>query len=276
MKQPIVIHKSPVVSAVSYLNTVPLVWGFEKTSLGQLVNLEYALPSACADRVCSGQADLGILPVVEIARHGLDWLPSTGIACRGPVRSILLVSKVSMSRIQTLAADVGSRTSVMLARVLLAERFGCEVTIKPARADLGQMLSDADAALIIGDPALLLDPVALSLEYEVWDLGEQWWNYTGLPMVFALWAGRKGAVESRQDEWFRASLAFGLSHLDDILEEECPKRQVPRDLGYAYLTRHIAYELAARDLEGMQAYLKLAAAFDNLRVLSPVAGNVAV
>lgn len=266
----------PVVCAVSYLNTSPLVWGFERTALGERIRLEYALPSACADRVREGTADIGILPVIEIARQGLDWLPSTGIACRGAVRSILLISKVPMDRIRTVAGDLGSRTSVMLTRVLLAERFGCQPSVLPMRADLDEMLREADAALIIGDPALLLDPIALRLDYEVWDMGEEWWKHTGLPMVFALWSGAKGRIDARMDDLFIESCRYGLAHLDEVLDIECPKRSIPRDLGHAYFTRHIVFELNERDLEGMHAYLKLARALDNLEVSIPLTGTVTV
>ena len=266
----------PVVCAVSYLNTSPLVWGFERTHLGQQIRLEYELPSVCADRVRDHSADIGILPVIEIARQDLDWLPSTGIACRGAVRSILLISKTPLSRIRSIAGDIGSRTSVMLARVLLAERFGCEPEILPMHADLEAMLRQADAALIIGDPALRLDPVALGQHFEVWDLGEQWWNHTGLPMVFALWAGRRGHCDASLDLLFAASCRYGIEHLEEVLASECPRRGLPIELGRAYFTRHIALELNARDLEGMHAYLKLARALDNLKVSIPVTGTVTV
>ena len=266
----------PLVCAVSYLNTAPLVWGFERTDLGKQIRLEYELPSVCADRVRAQTADLGILPVIEIARQDLEWLPSTGIACRGAVRSILLISKVPISRIRTVAGDIGSRTSVMLTRVLLAERFGSEPDVLPMRADLDAMLQLADAALIIGDAALQLDPVALRHQYEVWDLGEEWWRLTGLPMVFALWSGKRGHVPASLDDIFVTSCRYGIAHLDEVLESECPKRGLPIELGHTYFTRHIALELNARDLEGMYAYLKFASALDNLKVSIPVTGTVTV
>lgn len=243
--------------AVSYLNTSPLVWGFEHTPLGQKVSLEYALPSVCADRVREGSADLGIVPVIEIERQGLEYLPQVGIACEGPVRSILLISKVPLDRVKTLAADTGSRTSVMLARVILAERYGAEPATRTHVADLERMLAQADAALIIGDPALRLDPVALSARFEVRDLGAEWLALTGLPMVFALWAGRSPA---HWTDLFTASCRYGLEHIPDIIEQECLKRGITKTLGLEYLTRHIIFELGERHQLGMRRYLSMAAA----------------
>jgi len=255
----------PLVCAVSYLNTSPLVWGLLHTPLGEAVRLEFALPSLCADHVRDGVADVGIVPVIEMQRQGLDWLPGTGIACRGPVRSILLVSKVPFDRVQTLAADLGSRTSVMLARVILAHRHGATPEVTPMRADLSSMLAAADAALIIGDPALLLDPVALRQEYAVLDLGEEWVRYTGLPMVFAVWAGRAERLRPGLAELFAASCRYGMEHLDEVVAAECPPRGIPSALGRRYLTEHVALELNDRDYEGMRLYLRYAKELDNLR-----------
>lgn len=247
----------PRVCAVSYLNTSPLVWGLQYTDLGRLVHLEFALPSECADRVRAGAADVGILPVIEIERQGLNWLPGVGIACEGEVRSILLISKVPLDRIRTLAADAGSRTSVMLARVILAHRYGAEPKTTPMPANLDAMLAAADAALIIGDPALRLDPAALRARYEVLDLGAEWLSMTGLPMIFALWSGRSPAPGLQQI--FAESCRYGLDHIDHIVAKECLKRRIPEMLAREYLARHIVFELSARHYEGMRRYLALAA-----------------
>ena len=162
--------------AVSYLNTVPLVWGLLHSPdpmLREAFELRFALPSDCAAQLASGEADIGIMPVIEMARQKLEYFRGTGIACHGPVRSILLISKVPMSRIKTLAVDAASRTSVMLARVILAEKYGVEPKLVAPSARIWQpMLGEADAALIIGDPALRLDPA--TLPFETLDLGGEW------------------------------------------------------------------------------------------------------
>jgi predicted solute-binding protein len=223
-------------------------------------DLRFALPSACADQLASGAADIGIVPVIEIARQKLEYFRSTGIACHGPVRSILLISKVPINRIQTLAVDAASRTSVMLARVILAEKYGVEPRLLSRPADLASMLGDTDAALIIGDPALLLDPK--TLPFETLDLGQEWTALTGLPMVFAVWGGRKEAIQPRYEQVFTASCRYGLDHLEDMVQAEAPPRGVSLDLARDYFTKHIVYQLTDRDHAGMDLYLKLAIAIE--------------
>jgi len=255
------------VCAVSYLNTVPLVWGMlhGKVEEGRdLFDLEFALPSVCADHLASGEAAIGIVPVIEMARQKLEYFRGTGIACHGPVRSILLISKVPMREIRTLATDTGSRTSVMLSRVILAEKFGVEPRIVSMRADLAPMLGDADAALLIGDAALRVDPAALP--FETLDLGHEWTSMTGLPMVFALWSGRKEVMDSRYGRAFLASCRFGLEHLDEIVRSESAARQFPEPMVRKYLTEHIVFELGERDYQGLELFLHRAARFEEIFV----------
>lgn len=255
------IPEIPRVAAVSYLNTVPLVWGLQHDpSLAGIFDLRFELPSICAQQVKAGEADIGILPVIETARQGLEYFPGTGIACHGPVRTILLISKVPFAEIKTLAVDMGSRTSVMLSRVILAERFGCTPRVFAHKADMEAMLQVADACLIIGDPALHIDPE--NIPYACLDLGGEWVNMTGLPMVFAVWSARKELIQDRYAEAFRASLRFGLTHMDDIVREQSPIRQVSPELTRAYLTRHIVFELEDKDYEGMRRYQQLALALE--------------
>lgn len=165
------------------------MWGIEHGAQSDIFDITYALPSECADQLSSGDADIGIVPVIEMARQKLDYFRSTGIACRGAVRSILLVSKVPLREIRTLATDTGSRTSVMLSRIILAEKYGVQPKLISRRAELAPMLGEADAALVIGDAALHLDPA--TLPFETLDLGLEWTQMTGLPMVFAVWSGKK-------------------------------------------------------------------------------------
>lgn len=255
----------PRVCAVSYLNTVPLVWGFQHDpALAAVFDIDYAVPSECAQRLAAGQADIGILPVVETMRQGLDYFPGTGIACHGPVRTILLVSKVPYREIRTLATDSGSRTSVMLARIVLAERFGAEPRVFSHPPDLAAMLEQADAALVIGDAALALDPA--TLPFATLDLGAEWVEHTGLPMVFAVWSGRRDLIQDRYTEAFRASCRYGLAHMDDIVRTESAARGFPGPLVRRYLTEHIVFELGDKDYEGMRAYLDRARALDRVTI----------
>ena len=257
----------PRVCAVSYLNTVPLVWGLlHDPSLQGTFDLRFALPSECADQLARGEADIGIVPVIEMARQGMDYFPGTGIACHGPVRSILLISKVPFREIRTLATDSGSRTSALLAQVILAEKFGVKPQVFTHPADLAQMFGKADAALLIGDAALRVDPA--TLPFEVLDLGAEWVALTGLPMVFAVWAGRKQVVHEPYGRMFLESCRYGLAHMDDMVRAEAPARQFDPDLVRRYLTHHIVFELGDRDYEGMRLYIQHARRLD--RVIIPV------
>jgi predicted solute-binding protein len=257
-----IIHK-PRVCAVSYLNTVPLVWGIEHGPQQGIFEMAYALPSECADQLASGDADIGIVPVIEVARQKLECFRSVGIACRGAVRSILLISKVPIPEIKILATDNGSRTSVMLARIILAEKYGVHPLIISRRAELASMLGEADAALVIGDPALHLDP--LTLPFETLDLGTEWTQLTGLPMIFALWSGRKEIMQPRSEQAFLDSCRSGLAHLDEIVTEQSAIRGITSQLAREYLSRHIVFELNDRDHEGLNLYLKHAAALEEHR-----------
>ena len=229
-------------------------------------DLSFALPSECADRLAAGDADIGIVPVVEVARQKLDYFPETGIACHGPVRSILLVSKAPLRDIRTLAADAGSRTSVMLARIILAERYGVEPKITSQPADLASMLGASDAALVIGDAALRIEPS--SLPFETLDLGGEWNTLTGLPMVFAVWGGRN--IDRRYAQAFVESCRFGRQQIAEIAREQAPIRQIPEELANEYLTRHIVFELGRRDHQGMKLYLDQAARFEKLNEAAAV------
>jgi len=223
-----------------------------------LFELEFHIPAGCADRLASGAADIGIVPSFELTRQDLEVIPGAGIACHGPVRSILLVSARPAAEIRSLAADASSRTSVELARVILSRRFGARPRIFPHPPDLDAMLRQADAALIIGDPALRIDPARLP--YHVYDLGGEWCEMTGLPMVFAVWAGRRGAVTPQVEAAFRDSCRFGRERLDAIVASEAARREFPPELVREYLVRHIVHELADRDYRGMDRFLEYARA----------------
>ncbi len=244
------------VGAVSYLNTLPLVYGMLHGPQRAQVKLEFSLPSMCAQRVETGMVDIGLVPVAEIERQGLEIVSGVGIASRGAVRSILLLSKVPWNQVRTLAADAGSRTSVQLARVILRERFGVQPATFPNEPDLERMLQNADAALIIGDPALRIDPQ--SLPYRWLDLGAEWMALTGLPFVFAAWAGKPGLSIHRLQQLTCGSYADGREHLVEIAEAEYVRRGVSKDLALRYLRDHLWFEIGPREQEGLATFLRLA------------------
>ncbi len=241
-----------IVSAVSYLNTWPLVWGFLHGPQQGIFDFRFDLPAVCAAALEEGKADIGLVPCAELDRLGLDFLPELGIACEGPVRSILLISRVPFGEIRTLAVDSGSRTSVALARIILAERYGCEPLMTRHRPNLEDMLAGSDAALLIGDPALHLDPAALP--WRALDLGAEWVAWSGLPMVFAVWAGHSGILTPDIATAFRRSFEWGLEHTEEMVEGAAAERGFGRELAREYLTRHIVYRLKANHLKGLELF----------------------
>lgn len=242
--------------AVSYLNTVPLVWGMLHGAQQGLFDIVFRLPSECADRLERGEADVGLVPSVEVERLGLEVIPGAGIACRGPVRSILLITKRAPERIATLAADSSSRSSVMLARIVLARRYGSQPRLIWMPPEATAMLEAADAAVIIGDPALRLNLEALP--YGTLDLGGEWVAMTGLPMVFAVWARRPEAPAEGLAEALAGSCRFGVEHLEEIIRGEAAKRNIEEAVARDYLTRRIVLELGEREYEGMRLFQRYA------------------
>jgi predicted solute-binding protein len=249
----------PKVCAVSYLNTVPLVWGMMHGPQKALVDLDFALPSECARQLASGEADIGIVPVGALLDGDYGIFRGTGIACRGAVRSILLISKVPFSRIRKLATDSGSRSSVLLCRIILSKTYNCEPECVSLAADLESMLQAADACLIIGDPALRLDPERLRADgYHVADLGEEWFALTGLPMVFAVWAGPNRLVNEELERAFVESYRFGREHIEDIVRSEYETRGISAEAAREYFDRYIVFELGEAEYAGMRRYIELA------------------
>lgn len=254
---------APRVCAVHFLNTLPLVWGFLHTP-GELgLCLEMASPAECAERLRRGDADLGLVPVAEIARQGLPVLPGTCISSDGPVRSILLVSRKPWAEVKSLSADWNSRTSVVLAQIVLWERFGVRPQVAAHAPSLEAMLAEADAALLIGDAALQVEPA--SLPYAVLDLGEEWQRLTGLPMVFAAWAGPAAAQSPWLEGALRESLGFGVENLDDIVEQEAARHGVGQDLARSYLSENIRFLLGDHEMAGMREFVKRGEAMGLIR-----------
>jgi chorismate dehydratase len=244
------------VGAVGYLNTAPLVWGMMHGPQRDSVHLSFAIPAVCAQQIENGVTQIGLVPVAEVARQGLEIVPGVGISCLGAVRSILLFSKVPWEQVRTLAADTSSRTSVQLARVILRERFGLEPEITAYEPDLATMMDNADAALIIGDPALLIDPH--QTPYDWLDLGQEWFNLTQLPMVFAVWAGKPKLPLEELSELTLSSYEFGKAHLTEIIASEYLKRGISQQLANQYLRHYIRFEIGPQEEKGLETFFELA------------------
>jgi chorismate dehydratase len=259
--------KSPRISAISYLNTAPLMWDFEhsgedRLDLASQFDISYTFPSRCAANLQQGLADIGIIPAAAYASiSSLTILPGVAIASRRAVRSILLVSKLPLEEIKTVALDTSSLTSVALTQILFARWWGGGRTFNASAPDLETMLQQNDAALLIGDPALRVD----RSRYLTYDLAEEWIRFTGKPFVFAFWAVRQEALKNAASldlaGIFQESRDHGLEpdHLNQIAREWAPRLSLSESSVRSYLTDNIHYYLDADCLEGLQLFYRYGA-----------------
>jgi len=251
------------ISAISYLNTAPLMWDFEHDDAGRHFDISYTLPSFCAQALAEDRADIGIIPAAGYAQiPDLLILPDVAIASRQAVRSILLISKVPTEKVRSIALDTSSMTSVALTKVLFEKWLGGGRTYTPMAPDVDQMLAECDAGLLIGDPALQIDRSC----YHTLDLAEEWIRYTGKPFVFAFWAVRRDALLEADPsldlaEIFRNSRDHGLEpeNLNQIAREWAPRLKMSENDVRSYLTENIHYRLDAACLEGLQLFYRYAA-----------------
>jgi chorismate dehydratase len=251
------------ISAISYLNTAPLMWDFEHGEAGREFDISYTLPSACARSLAEGTADIGIIPAAAYAEiPGLQILPEVAIASRRAVRSILLVSKVPIEQVRTVALDTSSMTSVALTKILFEKWLGGGRTFGAMAPDIDQMLAEHDAGLLIGDPALKIDRA----RYHTLDLAEEWIRHTSKLFVFAFWAVRGDALREAGPSpdlstVFQQSRDHGLepSSLNQIAREWAPRLDITEADVRSYLTQNIHYQLDAGCLEGLRLFYRYAA-----------------
>lgn len=254
------------ISAISFLNTVPLMWDFEhepSREIRENFEVEYTLPSQCAAALRAGTADIGIIPVITTATiPDLVVLPDVAIAALNKVWSIQLLSKKPIEEIRTVAVDTSSRTSVGLTQVLLTKFFGGHRELTPMPPVLGPMLDRCDAGLLIGDPAMVVNTDGL---YS-YDLAEVWRAKTGLPFVFAVWTVRKAALAEMRPgvdlaEIFRRSRDHGLlpESVDATAREWSQRMGLSEAKIASYLRDNIHYTLDAECRKGLALYFKLAA-----------------
>ncbi len=254
------------IAAISFLNTAPLMWSFEHQPSPELrSNFEifYTVPSACARSLAVGTGDIGIIPAITYATiPDLVIIPDIAIAAQRPVRSILLISKVPIDQIRTVATDSSSRTSVALTRVLLTRWYGGPRELREMTPDLPSMLAECDAALLIGDAALL----AKTGGYFVYDLAELWQQHTGKSFVFAVWAVRRGALAEAAPNLditavFQNSRDIGIrpENIQAIASEWSPRLGLSHPDIVSYLTHNIYYFLDQPCIEGLQLFYRYAA-----------------
>jgi chorismate dehydratase len=250
------------ISAISYLNTAPLMWDFEHGDAGAAFDISYTVPSQCAADLAAGTADIGIIPAAAYATiAGLVILPGVAIASRRPVRSILLVCKVPLDQVRSVALDTCSLTSVALTKVLFAKWWGPGRRFTPMPPDIEKMMAECDAGLVIGDPALKVD----RSRYLTYDLAEEWIRLTGKPFVFAFWAVRQAALKHGPGALdltsvFQDSRDHGLqpANLERIAREWAPRLGLSQAEIRAYLTENIYYDLDPACQDGLQLFYRYA------------------
>jgi chorismate dehydratase len=283
------------VAAISFLNPAPLLYNFEHPPAAQRLRgyqLHYTLPSACAAELLSGEADLGLIPIASLTPE-LAIVPGCTIASLQQVRSILLLvsnpgrlsTDDALRNVRIVAADAASRSSAAYAHILFEHFLGTRPAFLERPADPVAMLAEADAALLIGDPALLSRERRAELDARgqplLWlDLAELWRDRTGLPWVAAVWAVRPEALApggaasaqltaSQLIQDLTASRDAGLAHIDDLVAEWTPRIAIPPASIRTYLTQNIHYTLDADCLRTITLFRSLAA---GINVLPPLPG----
>ena len=284
--------------AVGYLNARPLVYGLERSSR---FDVRFDVPSVCANLLHDGGIDVGLIPSIEYLRGLADAgsyriVPDLAIASRGEVASVSLYTRRPMSDVRSIAMDTSSRTSVALVSVLCARLFKIQPAIESRTPDVTAMLADSDAALIIGDNALLADRCTVRLTasakataghpnaaaalgtpavrrsaarrrkpattygvVERIDLGEAWTKWTGLPFVYAFWAGRAGSLKAADVEALQQARDAGVVRPDEIARDYFPDAPAHQAIGARYLRDNIKYSLGDEERAGLELFYRYAA-----------------
>ena len=249
------------VGAVSFLNTRPLIYPLLNEDIQTDIELSVHVPSRVATLLSEGELDVGLIPIIEYFRakpSGTNYcvLPDISIASHGSVKSIQLFSRVPIPDIRRVALDTSSRTSVALLKILLAEKYGVSPTFTPCAPTVipSIVLQTFEAVLLIGDPALRhLGSTAYSV-----DLGEAWYQLTGLPFVYACWVARDEARLADLPEVLRQSKTLGIAQIPEIARVEARKLDLPENLCLDYLQNRIKYDLGESEIAGIERFYKYA------------------
>ncbi len=266
------------IAAIDFLNPAPLLYSFEHDPLATTLRDRYALhytsPANCAAQLGAGEADLGLIPIGALPHlPHLVAVPGCTIASLQQVRSIQLVLKpgLTLGTIQTLAADTASRSSVAYTELLLRAFYNNSPRIAPTPAHLPTMLQHADAALLIGDPAILALEHQTDYPDHAWhDLATLWHHHTGLPWVAAVWAVNPAALAgtattpTRLIQDLTGSRDAGLTHIDTLVADWQPRIAIPPTTIRTYLTQNIHYDLDPACLQAIARFYTLAASTGTL------------
>lgn len=237
--------------AVSYLNTKPLIHGLRE-QLSPDDSLSLNLPSRLAAQLAGGELDVALIPSVEYFRGDNYQIVSDAvIACRGPVWSVRLVSRVPVKKIRRLALDEGSRTSAAMVRVLLWQMYG----LRPETTVLGMEQSpetvDADAVLVIGDRAMHPERGVYD---EIWDLGDRWCRHTETPFVFAMWVARPGADTQGLAEKLQQSRDAGIEACEEIAGAHAAGHGLTKEDLHRYFVENLHFHLGSRERAGLELF----------------------
>jgi len=241
------------VGAVSYLNSKPLVHGLSSILPEDRFRLDY--PSRLADDLAAGRLDVALIPSVEYLRNPEYSVVSDAcVATHGPVLSVKLYSRVPIGEIRSLALDEGSRTSAALTRLMLAERYGVEPKLESLPLSRSTADSDCDAILLIGDRAI--HPPAEQFA-AVWDLGEEWVNWTGFPFVFAMWVARPGAADASLSRLLSEARDAGVENIDRIAAEEAAGLNIAEQTARDYLRNNLHFRMGSAERKGLELFREL-------------------
>jgi predicted solute-binding protein len=270
------LHKLRI-SIVQYLNTAPLVWGFTNGPLAGKYDLSFTVPSQCAEALRTGAADIAIIPAIEYQRiPGLVVLPDLAIASQNRVRSLLIIAKKPIEQVRSIALDRSSRSTQALTRILASEHWKIDSEFFETEPDLGVMLDKADAAMLIGDPALRISVAiekksAVSSQgravcqaatlgmtsadiLHIYDVVGEWRKFTSLPAVMAVWAARPEVVTPEVLADFAASRNFGLTQIPAISLEAARELELPQQALESYLRHNIDFSLSEENRRGLERY----------------------
>jgi chorismate dehydratase len=245
----------PKIGAVSYLNTKPLVEGLAQDAFDYEVVFD--LPSRLADRLADRELDVALIPVIEaVSNPDYSIVSDACIACRGPVWSVKLMSRVPGSEIKTLSLDEGSRTSCALSRIILDQKFSVRPECQQLPIDAEWRNATTDAVLIIGDRAMKTAAPEFGFE---WDLGETWCQMTGKPFVFAVWAAHRQSDLNRLNRVLSSARDRGMVELESIARDQAPHYGLSFQECLNYFQDHLHFDLGLAEKSGMELYFQSAA-----------------
>lgn len=248
---------TPRISASSYSNTAPLIWSFLYGSQrGKYELILDNAPARSAELLSGNRVDAALVPVIEYQRiDDVLLVPNVCVGAGERVRSVCLVTKgEDLPAVKTLSLDVSSKTSVTLTKIIFREFLNCEPVWKSAKPDLKNMLAESDCALLIGDPALMVDET----KYRKFDLAETWKSFTDFGFVFAMWMANKEKAKIARNIDFAAVRDEGLAHTEEIISNYEKEISLTREDFRNYLSENISYSIHESMHNGLQLYFQLA------------------